>query len=234
MIEQQAPAGSARRVVLNEIRRLDNVQGPPDRSMPDTIAKHYVQDGNAYRSAYNQDKIEFIDRGSRLHAYNPVSTFTARALAETASERGWKSLEVTGKTSFQQSMYVEATTRGIEVQGYQPTAKDAEILQRRSDRKEAASNPLVQAFVTADTAKDRKAAIKEFPQLKQAFDVDAEARAFAAEKIDSKKAAQAFVDRARDNIALALHRGQEVGLLRREAQQSKPAPEPERDQDRSR
>lgn len=233
MSEQQAQAGTPRRVTLNEIRRLDNVQGPPDRSMTDMVAKHYTQDGNAYRSAYNKDKIEFVDRGSRLHAYNPVSTFTARALAEIATARGWKSLEVTGKTTFQQSMYVEATSRGIEVHGYQATEKDAQILQRRADRKEAASNPAVQAFLAADSAKDRKAAIKEFPQLKQAFDVDAQAKAFAAAKIDSKKAAQAFVDRTRDNIALALHRGQEIPLLRHEAAQAAQR-EPQRDQDLSR
>lgn len=232
--QKQPPNGPSR--PLNEIRRVENVQGPPDRSMPDSIKQHYHQDGNSFRSAYQPEKIEFVDRGSRMHGYNPVSTFTTRAMAEIAEKRGWKEIEVTGNSKFQQSMYVEAASRGVAVRGYEPTEKDAEILQRRADRKDAASNPMVQAFTSAETEKDRKAAVKQYPALKEAFAVEAQARTFAEGNIDSKKAAQAFVERTRDNIALSLHRGQEIKLKQPEAQQQAPAAkrETERDQGRSR
>jgi hypothetical protein len=232
MSEQQQPPSAPRRP-LNEIRRTENVQGPPDRSMPESIKQHYHQDGNAFRSAYQPDKLEFVDRGSRMHAYNPVSTFTTRAMAEIADKRGWKEIEITGNAKFQQSMYVEAASRGIAVRGYEPTQKDAEVLQRRADRKDAASNPMVQAFTSAETDKDRKAAVKQYPALKEAFAVEAQARSFAEEKIDSKKAAQAFVDRTRDNIALALHRGQEI-KLKTDLQQQAPATQRESDRDQGR
>lgn len=233
MSEQNKAPSEAPKRALNEIRRTENVQGPPDRSMAESVAKHYVQDGNAFRSAYNRDKIEFIDRGSRMHAYNPVSAFTARTLAETVEKRGWKAIEVTGNVKFQQAMYVEAATRGIEVRGYAPTEKDSEILQRRADRKDAAENPVVKAFLAADTKKAQALVTKEYPQLKQAFAAYGEASAFADGKIDSKKAAEAFKDRAKDNIILSLHRGQEIKMQQPEGARLSTKP-PALDQDRSR
>jgi hypothetical protein len=195
---------------LNEIVRTDPSQGAPDRTVPDNVSKHYHKDGNAMRSAHIPDKIEFVDRGNRMHAYFPVSTFTVRSMVEVAEARGWKDMEVTGTTKFKQSVYIEAAQRGLGVKGYEPTEKDAEILQRRDDRKAAHSNPVVQAFIEAESAKDRAAAVKAYPQLKDAFVAEAVAKAFADEKIDSKKAATNFVERVRDNIAIALHTGKEL------------------------
>ncbi|MCZ2134598.1 MAG: hypothetical protein LC098_04095 [Burkholderiales bacterium] len=211
---QPAPASTdgkaANKRALNEIIRADAAQGAPDRTMPQEVGKHYHKDGNAMRSAYIPDKIEFVDRGNRMHAYFPVSSFTVRSMVEVAEARGWKEMEVTGAAKFQQSIYIEAAQRGIGVKGYEPTQKDAEILQRREDRKAAQDNPMVQAFAHAESAKDRATAVKEYPKLKDAFAVEAAAKAFAEEKIDSKKAATNFVDRIRDNIAIALHTGKEL------------------------
>jgi len=223
---------------LNEIRRVEKVQGAPDRTIPEHLRQHYQQDGNAFRSAYRKDKIEFVDRGSRMHAYHPVSTFTVRSMAETAQARGWKELEVTGTKQFQQSAYIEAASRGIGVRGYEPTAKDAEVLQRREDRKAAAENPIVKTFLAAETDKARKAAIKEFPQLKAAFAVDAASREYASNHVDSKKAAQTLVDRNRDTISIQLHRGQEIKLAKplpeQRAVRKAPVQEQQQDQGRSR
>lgn len=200
----------ANKRALNEMIRADASQGAPDRTVPDEVGKHYHKDGNAYRSAYLNDKVEFVDRGNRMHAYFPVSSFTVRSMVEISESRGWKEMEVTGTDKFRSSVYIEASQRGIAVKGYEPTQKDAEVLQRREDRKAAQSNPMVQAFTNAETAKDRAQAAKDFPKLKEAFAVEAAARAFADEKIDSKKSAMNFVDRIRDNIAIALHTGRDL------------------------
>lgn len=207
--EVQTPASGqpANKRALNEMRRLDPQAGKPSRDIPDDLKPHYHQDGNAFRSAYHQEKIEFVDRGARMHAYFPVSTFTTRAMAHIAESRGWKEMEVTGTEKFRQAAYVEAAARGISVRGYEPSAKDKDILERRHDRKEAEHNPVVQAFLKAETKKDRDAAAKQYPELKAAFAADAAAKAIAEEKIDSKKSAANFVGRFRDSIAIALHTG---------------------------
>jgi hypothetical protein len=220
---------------LNEIRRVGIAeQGSPDRTIPEHLKPHYHQDGNAFRSAYRPDRIEFVDRGSRMHAYFPISTFTVRALAEIAIARGWKELEVTGSKDFQRSTYVEAVSRGLRVRGYEPTQKDLEILQRRSERREAEKNPLVQAFLAAESKKDREDAAKKYPQLKAAFLADAAAKAIAEAKIDSKKAAENFVSRFRDSIAIALHTGRPLPTPEVKAERPRPSKVEDRDQGRSR
>lgn len=247
MTEQAQPAARpsaesgakspVRKQPLNEIIRSDGAKGRPSTEIPDHIAKHYVQDGRAYKSAYRPDKIEFVDRGDRMHAYKPVSTFTMRAMTEIAEARGWKSMEVTGVDKFKQGIYVEAASRNMQVsKGYAPTDRDSEILQRREDRKAAEHNPMVKAYLEADTIKAKNAAVKDYPQLKEAFNETKKAEA-VAESIDSKKAASNFVGRYKDSVAIALHTGRDIPKVAGvEAKQAKTAeqPAPEKDQGRSR
>lgn len=239
--EQSTPAGTegrapAGRRPLNEISRADAPGGRPSWQIPEKVGEHYVRSdtGNAYKSAHREDKIEFVDRGNRMHAYFPISAFTTRSMVEIAEARGWKELEVTGVDKFKQSVYVEAATRGIGVKGYEPTQKDAEILQRREDRKAAHENPMVKAFLEADTAKARTDAAKQFPELKAAFKADAAAVAYADANIDSKKAASQFMGRFRDSIAISLHTGRQLPNVSVDASKEKPAPAQEQDQGRSR
>lgn len=219
---------------LNEIRRIGGEQGSPDRTIPEHLKPHYHQDGNAFRSAYRPDRIEFVDRGSRMHAYYPISTFTTRALIDIAQARGWKEIEVTGSKQFQQSIYVEATSKNLGVRGYEPTQKDAKILQRRAERRESEKSPKVQAFLQAESKKDRDDAVKKYPELKAAFLADAAAKAVAEAKIDSKKAAEVFVSRFRDSIAIALHTGRSLPVAEVKAERPRPSKVEDRVQDRSR
>lgn len=214
------------RLNLNEIRRADGgeVQAP-SRSIPDAIRPHYHQDGTAFRSAHRPDKIEFVDRGNRLHAYRPASAFTVRAIAETAKLRGWAAAEVVGDQEFKRRAYVELASRGMEVRGYEATAKDTQILQDRADRREAKSNPKVQAFIEAQDDKAMKAAVKKYPDLKEAF----VARALVnkhAESIDNEKGRENWKNASNDRLALAIHRGEKLPevKLREEPSQSKAAP----------
>lgn len=169
-----------------------------------------------------------------MHAYFPISTFTTRALIEIAQARGWKEIEVTGSKKFQQSVYVEATSRNLSVRGYEPTQKDAEILQHRAERRESEKNPMVQAFLQAGSKKDREAAVKQYPQLQAAFAADAAAKAVAEAKIDSKKAAEHFIGRFRDSIAIALHTGRAVPNPELKAERPRPSKVEERDRGRTR
>lgn len=229
----KAPTGKR---ALNEFVRSDGAEGKPSFHIPDNVAKHYIKDGNAYKSAYREGKIEFVDRGNRMHAYHPISTFTVRAMSEIAESRGWKAIEVTGTDKFKQSAYIENESRGIKVGGYKPTQKDSEILQRREDRKAAQENPVVKAYLEAETVKAKTAAAKQYPELKEAFNETKKAEAVAA-NIDSKKAASNFIGRFKDSVAIALHTGKEIPKVAGvEAKQTKTVerPEPSQDQGRSR
>ncbi len=207
-------ASRGSRLPLNEIRRVDGGEREaPDRSLPDLVSKHYHQDGNAFRSAHHPDKIEFVDRGNRMHAYRPVSTFTARVLASTAQLRGWSEVEITGTKEFKGPMYVELQSRGIGTRGYEPTDKDRDILKNRADRAAAKESPIVKAFHEASTKKAQTAAAKEFPQLKDAFVLKA-ALEKAAEQIPDPKGRENFHGGMMARIDLALYRGEALPEIR--------------------
>ncbi|MBV6855859.1 MULTISPECIES: LPD7 domain-containing protein [Xanthomonas] len=209
--QPSADGGNRRRTLpLNELRRNDGGERQaPTRDIPERLNKYYHQDGNAYRSATINDKIEFVDRGHRMHGYRPISQFTIRSMVEIAENRGWKSLEITGDQAFKSRAYVEAASRGMEVKGYEPNAKDAELLKNRADRKEAKENPKVQAFMNADDKRKMTAAAKKFPELKDAFAARA-AVVKHAETIDSIKGREQYVGGMVDRIALAVHRGEAI------------------------
>lgn len=229
MTTTESKAGATRpKLPLNEIRRADGAEKQsPSRSLPQQVSKHYHQDGNAFRSAYREDKIEFVDRGNRLHAYRPVSTFTARTMAEVAAMRGWKALEITGDKEFKSKAYIELASRGIDVKGYEPSQTDRDLLQKRMDRKAAQDDPKVQAFVAAQDAKAMKAAVKKYPQLKEAFALRT-ALEKAAEHITDPKAKDNYLQAQRSNIALAVYRGApmpEIKLRDTSQQQASPTPD---------
>lgn len=205
---------------LNEMIRKDpSPKGQlPTREMPESVSKHFIKRDNAYFSAnLESNRLEMVDRGNRMHAYRPITTFVVRTMAETAELRGWKEVELTGDKVFKQSAFVELQSRGIQTRGYDPTAKDAEILETRALRAAAKDNPLVQAFQSAATDKDRKTATKNFPQLAPAFAAEAAAVKYADQNIDSRKAHAAFVARIRDQISVSLHTGKEITVDVRQA-----------------
>jgi hypothetical protein len=207
---QSRQGGGGARRPLNEMRRIDGGERQtPPTSIPAAIGQHYHQDANSYRSKRNNDRIEFVDRGSRMHGYNPVSAFTARSMVQIAEARGWKAVELTGVADWKSKAYVEATKRGMEVRGYEPTQKDAEILQRHADRVAAQSNPKVRAFIDSVTPEQMIAAAEHFPDLTNAFAVRAGiAKASEHMRNANDIAKQMWVGAMNDRLVLALHRGE--------------------------
>lgn len=212
------------RMQLNELRRNDGAEiGNPDRSIPEHLEKHFHKDGNAYRSAHRPDKIDFVDRVTRIHAYRPVSQFTARAMAEVVKERGWKSAEITGDKDWRSKAYVELESRGVHVDGHEPTERDLRILAVRQDRREAEQNPKVQAFMAAKDAAARTTAVNQYPELKNAFALR-EAISKMGAQISDAKAGTNWVGMMNDRVIRAIHRGEPLPEVKvKEAAQSRDA-----------
>lgn len=194
---------------LNAVVRGDGEAAagqPPSTQVPASVRRRYLQDGRAFRAADRQDRIAFVDRGDRLHAYSPVSPQTMRALAEIAEHRGWKAVEVSGADPFRQGVYLEAAARRVQVSGYAPTPRDAALLQQYAQRQEAMRNPVVKAYLEANSVQAREAAARRYPQLQQAFNETRKAEAVAG-SIGSRQAAATFVGRFKEAMAVALHNG---------------------------
>lgn len=204
---------SGSKLPLNELRRNDGAEtGHQDRTLPAHLAPHFHKDGNAFRSASRPDKIDFVDRGSRMHAYRPVSQFVARAMAETVQARGWTSLEITGDKDWRSKAYVELASRGVAVSGHQPTAKDLEIVARRKERQEALGNPKVQAFVNATDSRQMSDAVARYPDLANAFAVRAAIEKKGAQ-IRDERSRNNWVGSMKDRVMLSVHRGEDLSQM---------------------
>ncbi|KOB09319.1 hypothetical protein AE923_08875 [Xanthomonas arboricola] len=196
--------------VYNEIARNDG-QSSPAGELPisSKYAHNYLQDGNAYRSSKFPERLEFVDRKDRMLTFGRANQFNVRAMVDTAMERGWTSMDVRGNNPVFKSMaYVEATTRGIAVTGYQPNAKDHEAVERRSTREAANANPKVQAFMAAGTAAQQKAAIKQYPELKDAFAAQAVGQAAVKAAAPNEADRQQLLGALNDKIARRIHTGE--------------------------
>lgn len=202
---------------LNEIVRTDgNVSPRNDGPLPIAAkyAEHFHRDGQALRSAMFPEKIEFIDRNERMHAYGKANPFTVRAMVETAQERGWKSLEVRGKNPvFKSMVFVEATTRGIPVSGYNATEKDKEALARRESRQAALADPKVQAFLEAQTNKQQKSAVADYPELEPAFAARAAGLAVIAASVSSQEDQADLAGALNDKLARKIHAGEPMPAI---------------------
>jgi putative DNA primase/helicase len=214
MVSEQRVAGQSemRLPVLNEIRRRDAGNEKPAFDVPAAVAANFRRDGTAYRAIQQDDRVSFIDRGNRMHAYLPASANTVDAMVAIAEARGWKQMEVTGTEPFRRAAYVEATARGMAVTGYQSTEQDAEAVRHRQDRV-SQDNPKVQAYLKAQTPDDRETALNHYPDLKEAFAIDAAARKIASRMTESPQVAARFIARFREKIGMALQTGHELPKL---------------------
>jgi len=94
----------------------------------------------------------------------------------------------------------------IGVRGYKPTEQDAAVVSNRRDFYKATENPVVQAYLTADTDKKRSSAADKYPQLAGAFAAEKIVREKAA-GLDSKEADNRMVETARRKFAVAIDKG---------------------------
>ncbi|WP_338322232.1 LPD7 domain-containing protein, partial [Xanthomonas euvesicatoria] len=95
-----------------------------DKLVPETVAAAYKREGQKYLDANDPKKVAFVDKGNRLQTIRTFDDKAVEDMVATADARGWSELKVTGDEAFRRKAWIEATARGIEVKGYEPTEKD--------------------------------------------------------------------------------------------------------------
>lgn len=58
---------------------------------------------------------------------------TVNAMIDIAESKGWSSIKIKGTEEFKQKAWLEASLRGIDIQGYQPTERDLATLQAEKE-----------------------------------------------------------------------------------------------------
>lgn len=203
---------------LNEIRRTD-ATGPEVPVLPTSLSAHFRQQGMTWRPVDQPETVAVVDRGHRMHAFSRETTQVVAAMVVAAECRGWKSLDVSGTDTFRRAAYVEATARGIEVSGYEPSPADRSAGNRGAELMASLRNPRVQAYLKAESPAERKTASAAYPGLDRAFAAEDVARRTLESRPNVGKAAvDAFMTRFRENTAIALDKGRslpDIGVPKR-------------------
>ncbi|MDR6890768.1 MULTISPECIES: LPD7 domain-containing protein [Variovorax] len=154
--EDQAPNGTVTAAARKDV---GSVRGDAPRAghhharVPSAIERHYLRIGNRY--FFPNRTPAFIDDGDRLRV-KTENREVLHSVVAIAESRRWRVVDLRGTNSFRQGMWREAALRGIESQGYEPTAAEIREVQRALRKSGLSSHETVQG--PKQTLRDRDVA----------------------------------------------------------------------------
>lgn len=102
--------------------------------VPDAVRRRYFTEGRGAQLAYFTDQAvkqpAFHDAGRRLMA-DRASPAVIKDMLAIAEHRGWTEVQVRGSVEFRREAWLLAQARGLQVNGYRPTGRDQQALERR-------------------------------------------------------------------------------------------------------
>jgi len=147
-IANEIVRGQARAADVAVSSATRDEQAEPDRtaaaSLPAFVRRHFVRTGERFYYRQQPDKLAFRADPAALRAAE-VSESVATALVEMAAARGWRALNVKGSKAFKQLVWAAATTRGMAVEGYTPSAGERALAADRHSVRERASRKASEA-----------------------------------------------------------------------------------------
>lgn len=93
--------------------------------------------GNDYLFKGEAGRVAFTDHGKQLSSKTDIPA-VVRAMADMAQAKGWEGIRINGTPEFKRSVWLEASLRGIDVQGHTPTAEDRKRLTQAQAQQQAA------------------------------------------------------------------------------------------------
>jgi hypothetical protein len=137
-----------------EISRRGEVPAPPNLQDPPGIASRYeVRTVRGEREYYQKDDGQLAIRANDQRIQGLLRDGrTIGAMLDIAASRGWNDVQISGDLKVARHTWIEATARGMRVEGYAPTREDRhQVEQRRIDRSQGIETPRpVQAPPAAD------------------------------------------------------------------------------------
>lgn len=139
----QAPnekSASGNKVESDEI--FTATQSDIKPTIPPEIEKQYLRVGDKFYHPKNTDSVAFEDKGNKLETKSNSGNI-AESMVSIAAARGWDEIKVSGSESFSREVWLEASSRGMQVKGYTPTEQDKAELAKRM--RESEINKIEQA-----------------------------------------------------------------------------------------
>lgn len=108
---------------------LEPAPDPDDRRAQRTqlllggLQKQYLQADNRYHFRGQGAEVAFEAHEKRLVTHHETP-FVVSSMIDLAEARGWSSLKLSGTKAFRREAWLQASVRGLEVQGYRPDKLD--------------------------------------------------------------------------------------------------------------
>jgi len=96
------------------------------------VEKQFLVRDDRYYFKDNNQRLAITDRGNKILSPENDAR-VAVAMAKLAESKGWDSIKVKGTPEFQREVWLEASSRGLKVQGYTPTEADKAALEARNE-----------------------------------------------------------------------------------------------------
>jgi hypothetical protein len=106
--------------------------------VPRSLVRRYLVAENKFYFRDDPNLLAFEDKGKRL-ATEHNDPDVARSMVELAQAKQWESIKVNGTDEFRREVWLAASLRGLDVQGYQPSEVDktrlSELRQERPPKR---------------------------------------------------------------------------------------------------
>lgn len=104
---------------------------------PESLRKRFLQAENKFYFRDDENKLAFEDKGKRL-ATEHNDPEIAKSMVELAQAKGWSTIKLKGTDEFKREVWLQASLKGMDVQGYKPL--DVDLARLEDLRKEAGRN----------------------------------------------------------------------------------------------
>ena len=156
----------------------------------------------------NSKAVAFVDRGDKLETPSSAPQI-AKSLVAIAEARGWDELRVKGTDGFRREIWLEASSKGIHVDGYKPNKVNKAELERRNAFTRDHNSVEKRSDVFRGSTPEE--GVRQDPSLAGAYGAVRLAELTAAKHIHPESRA-GFVDSVREKIAEKLDAGRQVDL----------------------
>jgi|GEM_PF-6233260 len=170
------------------------------RVVPAEIGSQFIKAGDKYYVPNNTKVVAFVDRGDKLETPSSAPQI-AKSLVAIAEARGWDELRVKGTDGFRREVWLEASSRGIHVDGYKPSEIDKAELERRSAFTRDHNSIEKRSDVFKRSTPEE--GVRQDPSLAGAYGAVRQAELMAEKHIDPQSR-PGFVQSVRDKIAQKL------------------------------
>ena len=175
--------------------------------VPPEIRAQYTQVGDKFYHQNNTKAVAFVDRGDKLETPSSAPQM-AQSLVKIAEARGWDELKVKGTEGFRREVWLEASVRGIHVDGYKPSELDKVALEKRNTFMQDRNSVEVRSEAFRKLSPED--GVRRDPTLAAAYGTEAAAKRLAERMHPESRAA--FVHSVKEAVTHKLESGESVAI----------------------